>query len=551
MTHSLMVLACSLLVTTAALGQIDRLSKLEQRPADVDRITWHTEDPQVAIAFIEKELPNITRQADRTFANRLLERLHSIERPNKIRLSLSDAVRRLLVNSHTVRVQSYNPAINTASVVEAEAAFDSVYFMNLSKNVRDVPTASQLAGSKIDSFSLTGGLRKLLPNGMQVSASLNISRVATDNQFQTLNPAYNSAFVGDLTQPLLRNSGIDFNRSNISIARNDRKISQQAFKRQVRQSLFLTEQLYWQLVRARREVTIRARLLSEFEKIYDFLWQRRDFDTYQIQLSQTKANLESSKADFIRVVNELHNAEDRLVATMNDPELNLATHVEIIPEDFPTSAPLALDSLAEVQAALDSRSEIAEARLQIDNANVRVGVAKNLALPRLDLNFRYTVNGLGSNGDQAFDQVTQSNFIEYLVGLNFEVPVGNRAAEAAERRARLIHAQQMAALKAQTEQVILDVNLAVRNIHTTYQLIDPSLESAQANEDQVTSVIARAERKDFTALNQELGARNALATSRSALLDALVQYNIAIIELERSKGTLLDYNNISLLEDDD
>lgn len=547
---SIVAPALGLLVTSSAVGQVDRISRLEKRPAEMDPIAWHTMDPEAVVVFVEQELPQATPR-NRKFAETLLERLRFIERPEKVRLTLEDTLHRALNCSHLIRVQSYSPGIGVANVVEAEALFDAVYFMNMNKNVADVPVASQLVGSKRDTFSLVGGIRKLLPTGMQVSTSLNIARQFSDNQFQFINPVYTSAFVAEFTQPLMRNAGIDFNRSQIRISRNDLRVGEQTFKRQVRETLFTVEQFYWALVRTRREVSIRARLLTEFEKIYDFLWQRRDFDTYQIQLSQTRASLEASKADFIRVVNAVYDAEDRLTGAINDPSLNLAEDVEIIPVGFPTSAPLVIDTLAEVQRALDSRSEIIEARLQVDNAKIRVGVSKNQAQPRLDLTFRYTVEGLGSNADDAFDQVTQSDFMQYLVVLDFEVPIGNRGPKAAERRARLLHAQQIAALKAQIEQVILDVNVALRAIQTAYKLIDPGLQSAEANESQVASVIARAERKDFSALNQELGARNALGDSRSSLLAALVQYNVAIIELERAKGTLLEYNNISLVTEED
>jgi outer membrane protein TolC len=536
--------------SVAAQAQIDQLSRFEKRPDTVDPLVWHVSDPQFVIAAVQPMLTETTDAADRKFAESLLERLRSIQRPRTVELSLEDALHRALANSYTVRVASYNPAISRSGLVQAEAVFDAIYFMSLSNNNVDRPTGSQLIGTKSKQFDLSGGIRKLLPSGMQVSTSLSLQRQSSNNQFQVIDPIYTSNFVGEFTQPLLRNAGIDFNRSQIRIARNDTKVSRQAFKRQVRETLATVEQLYWALVRTRREVTIRARLLTEFEKIYDFLDQRRGFDTYLIQLSQTKANLEASRANFIVVVNEVYNAEDRLIAAINDPELNLAENIEIIPQDFPTTAPVEYDPVAQVQSALDNRSEIAEARLQIDSARIRVGAAKNQALPRLDLLFRYTVNGLGTSADDAFDQVTQTDFTEFLVGLDLEVPIGNRAAEAALRQAQLQHAQQIAALKGQIEQVILDVNVALRAIKTTHELIEPSLQEADANEDQVASVIARAERKNFTALNQELQARNALAESRSALLRALVEYNLSLIELERAKGTLLEYNNVSFVGDD-
>ena len=83
---------------------------------------------------------------------------------------------------------------------------------------------------------------------------------------------------------------------------------------------------------------------------------------------------------------------------------------------------------------------------------------------------------------------------------------------------------------------------------TSYDQIGPSFESAEAREREVRSIVARAERKDFNTLNTELSSRQSLASARRAILAATVDYNIAIIDLERAKGTLLPYYNILISE---
>jgi outer membrane protein TolC len=108
----------------------------------------------------------------------------------------------------------------------------------------------------------------------------------------------------------------------------------------------------------------------------------------------------------------------------------------------------------------------------------------------------------------------------------------------------------MAALKQTFEQVILDVNLAVRRLETRYDQIDPALQSVEATEDQVASIEARAERKDFVTLNTQLNTEQSLAQARRDLLAALVDYGVAIIDLERAKGTILKYNRVELAVDD-
>ena len=95
------------------------------------------------------------------------------------------------------------------------------------------------------------------------------------------------------------------------------------------------------------------------------------------------------------------------------------------------------------------------------------------------------------------------------------------------------------------------MNLTTRALTTSYDHILPSFEAAEAREREVNLAVARAERKDYSTLTSELGARQSLANARRAMLGAMVDYNIAIIDLERAKGTLLDYNNVVIPLGDD
>jgi outer membrane protein TolC len=284
--------------------------------------------------------------------------------------------------------------------------------------------------------------------------------------------------------------------------------------------------------------------MADFEEIYDYLYARQAFDITPVQLNATKADLEAAKVDFVARRANVLDAEDELIAIMNDPEINLADSVELIPRDLPLAERVVVDRLAEIQSALDNRTELREQQLRVSNAQVLVGRAKNLELPRFDLTFQTTYHGLGGNADSSFDEATTGNFIEYFIGVDLEVPVGNRGLRAARRRAELQHEQAVAQLRQTFEDVILDVNVSVRRLRTSYDQIAPAFESAEAREQEVASIVARAERKDFNTLINELNSLRNLATTRRAMLRALIDYNIALIDLERAKGTLLEYNNI-------
>jgi outer membrane protein TolC len=512
-----------------------------------ERLAWHVPDPELAREKALERRNRAQQVDDKTTAayqSRVLERIDTIRRAEQVRLSLEGVIQRTLANNYTLEVLRYNPAIDTTRVVEAEAAFDAAFFTNLVKNKVDRPTGSPLMPADVDQFQSSSGIRKLLASGAQVSGRYEFQRTDQTFAYQEINPEYTSKFIFEMRQPILRNFGIDFNRSLILVSKNDRAISDLTFERQIRDTLRTIEELYWRLVQARRDVVITARLLADFEAIYEYLVARQEFDITPVQILATKADLDQARVDFVRRRDAVLDAEDRLVAIMNDPEINLADDVEIIPDDFPHLERVVVDRLAEVQTALDNRTEIKEQELQIAKARIGVGRAKSAELPRFDLTFRTTFDGLAGSADRSFDEVTHAKFIEYYIGVELEVPIGNRAARAAYLRARLQHAQAVANLQRVFEEVILDVNLAARQLETSFDQIAPGFESAESREREVESIVARAERKDHSTLINELGARQSLANIRRSMLNAMVEYNIALVDLERAKGTLLQYNNV-------
>jgi outer membrane protein TolC len=533
---------------------------LEEREPDIERIV--TLDPWIKkldsgiaqdrdfrvglrqVASWGKEL------SDRiAYHERVLELLEVVERAagsEPTHLGLEDAIRRTLANNYGIEVFSYNPAIETTRVVEAEAAFDAVFFTNVNRESVDRPTGSQLLATNRQSFQLTSGLRKRLASGAQVRGWYDLTRVKQDFAFQFINPEYFSRLILELRQPLLRNFGIDVNRSLIVIAKNDRGINDLALRRLVRDTLREVEEVYWRLLQARRNIVITAREVADFEEIYRSVLGRfkAGFDILPANVATTRAALEEAKAGFVGENAAVYDAEDRLVALMNDPRINLADSIELIPGDVPRLDRIMVDRIAEVQTALDHRTEISEQDLRVANARIAVGQAGNAELPRLDMIVRVTHDGLAANADGSFDELTRRKFIEYFVGVEFEVPVGNRGPRASRRRAQLQHAQAVAQLRKVFEEVILDVNLSVRRLATSYDQIGPNFDSMEARQEEVKTQVARQERKDYPTLTTELSAWRQLAATRRAVVNAMVEYNIAIVDLERAKGTLLQFNNV-------
>lgn len=538
--------------------QPERRSLLTMPPADgeppsPEALFAQIPDPVDAETVFERRRADLQRTNPEARVLAALDRQHEkareylaqFRKPTSMTLSLAEAVQRALAHSYAIRIEGYNPGISRTQLVEAEAAFDAVFFLDGSYRKIDQPTASQLAPVGSDTRVLSGGIRKLLPTGMQVQTSLDVNRQFLQNfQFQTLNPEYSSSFVAQFTQPLLRGFGLDYNRAQINIRRLEQRIAEERFEQNTRDTLFRVEQAYWALASVRREVMILATSVAQNYVTHKNVEDRLAHDATPIEFNNSLSRWKSREVEFQDAIRRVREAEDTLKNLINDPDLKLSEEIEIIPSEPLFVGPLAIDHFAEVRTALDRRSEITQAKLRVDQARIRTGAAKHETLPQLDLNFTYQVDGLGSTADNAFDSLGTSRYQSYTVSANFSYPIGNRQREAAWRGARLSELQAMVSLNQTADTVVQDVNTAVRALMVRYQNIPTQLIAVHAAILNLASLQARTQRIDPTFLETELGAVENLNNSRITLLRILIDYNVAVIALENAKGTLLEYNNV-------
>ena len=99
--------------------------------------------------------------------------------------------------------------------------------------------------------------------------------------------------------------------------------------------------------------------------------------------------------------------------------------------------PVEYDLRESLTTAISNRPEIKQALLAIDDASIRQMLANNLRLPRLDLSAEIAYSGLNDDPGSSFSELSDADFIDYVLGINFEIPIGNREAEAGYRRSRL------------------------------------------------------------------------------------------------------------------
>jgi outer membrane protein TolC len=390
----------------------------------------------------------------------------------------------------------------------------------------------------------------LLPTGLIASVGTGTTYNFIDNDRlpKGTNPIFNNNLVVSLQQPLLRGFGLEVNRAEIEIARASRAISYWQFVQEVREQLLNVETAYWRLSQARRTTAILAESVAQNYVTAQDMQERLGHDASPVEVANSLARWQSRYVAFLESVREIRDTEDVLKNLLNDPDIKLSEDVELVPTDTPLAVPLVLDQFAEVRRALDARSEIRQARRVIDQLRIGTGVAKNQLLPQLDVNFQYEVDGTGISADNSFDQMSMSRYISYNVGVTFSYPIGNRAREAASRRAQLQESQAIVQLQQVTDGVVQEVNASARALVVRFAQLPEQYRAVLASARNLEALQLRAKAADPSYLETELSAVEQLANNRTTLLQVLMDYNVAIIKLERDKGTLLEYNNVVVSE---
>ena len=484
-----------------------------------------------------------------------------------VRMPLRELVQRAVANNLEVKVAGYTPAIEQTRVVEAEARFDPTFFTNLQYSQENVlgPSA-QNAGVDLNqttfrTWSGQIGVRQDLESGGRVELRYepaNTERAPNDETGGPFssgidpNPFWTSELTLQVTQPLLRDFGSDVNRARIVINRNNQRVGLLEYRTELERNIFELERTHWQLVQAMRDVQIAEDLLNRTVGTGRIIWERSKHEAGRQQLSQANSSIETRRTILIRARARVRDLSDQMKRLMNDPELPVAGNVLVLPADEPLAEEVQFDEQDQINTALENRSELGQQQLRVDNAGVAADVAKNNLLPQLNLVGAVGFSGLGGNYKESVEQQWEFDAIDYTIGLQLEIPIGNRAARAIWKRAQLQRLQAIDQYRALVDEVALNVRTALRQVQTTYDEIYGSRRARLAAADALNAIEERerAEAQGLTPefVNRKLDLQAELAQNESREAEAMSNYMIAISDLERAKGTLLRYNNIIMEE---
>jgi outer membrane protein len=420
--------------------------------------------------------------------------------------------------------------------------------------------------------------------GTNLSVGFNNNRITSNSAFQSVSPALNSSFQFKLTQHLLQGLGFAANTRFIRIAKNNRELSDVAFRLQIITSVDQIENMYWDLVYAYENLRVKQESLTFSQKtLSDTKKQVEIGSLAPIEAVRAQSTVAADEQALTVAKTNLQLQQlimkNALSRTLRDQMLANADVVPTSTMEVPESEQIQpTEDL--VNEALRHRAELVESRIQLNSQEQSNKALRSALLPTLDVFAYYGGSGLGGSQNPAsvcqdpttqqfcatanpdpnlsqfplatsvgytstLNQLVNSSAPDKGVGLQLNIPLRNRAAQAVQIRGQLEYRQSQMALQ-QTEN---RVSIEVRQAQFAVEQNRASVASAKAAVDYAQQSLD-AEQKKYqfgtSTTTAVLQTRSALANAESTLMSAMAAYEKSRVELERATGTLLDRNGISI-----
>jgi outer membrane protein TolC len=462
--------------------------------------------------------------------------------------------------SPKVLALSMIPEIQKTEICAAQAVFDPRAFLE-SKFIRTSETATTILTAGGDTgltpryrdqnWYYSGGVRRRTTLGGQFEAAQKFG--LEDNNALIYMPDWapypqgSARMTISYTQPLLNGAGRAYNESVIVLAAIDAGIAADQFAAELQNHLLEVNKAYWALYLERVTLLQKRQLLQQAQSILNELEARKDFDANGGQIVRVRAAVEARRAGLVRYDAAVRNAEARINLLVDDPQLYMPDHAELIPVQFPHLQYPDIRVRDSLITALYNRPEVSQSLQQIKAASLREQVARKDLLPVLDAVL--SMYAMGLEGDSRMGKAFLDQFSVgepgYTAGLLFEVPLGNRLAKARLLK-RQLECQQFGQQLRQTIAVLVEeIEIAVRDVDASFHEAQAQYLAMQAADTEIKYLEARwrllpsEEQVAGIMLEDLLDAQERYGNAEFNFASAQVGYNISLANLNRAMGILL------------
>jgi outer membrane protein TolC len=461
---------------------------------------------------------------------------------------------------------------STLGTGTAVSSYDPAIIGTMGAEHQTTPLANQrnygVPSLQLNTGQASVGYAQAFATGTSISFEFNNSRQTTNSPYFNLSPVLGSTYRLSFQQQLLAGFGFGPNLRYLRIAKNNKKISDIAFKDQVMATVTQIENIYWDLVNAYEQAQVNEQSLAFAQQSFENARKQLQLESVPA-MDVMRAEAEVSKRDqdltIARTNLQLQELliKNAVTKSLDDPVLEA---VPVVPTDSldstQTPASAAVQDL--ITQALHDRPELAESDVDLVNRQISRKAAGNALLPTLSLVGFYGGSGLAgplnpiynipgvpnaSNVPTDFPGALGNAFNnsspDYYIGFNLNIPIRNRVAKADQYRSELEYRQS----ELRREQLRKQIRIEVRNAQYALEQTAARVGAAQKARDlaqRTFEIMQKEQTLGAGSTFQTMTAQRDLAVAKLDLVTAMTIYEKARVELDRATGSTLEHNGIEI-----
>ncbi len=517
-------------------------------------------------------------------------------------ISLQDAIAMALIKNPNLAISASNFRIARYNVVQAKGAYDVALHLEPSSNFSVGPPQNFLEagpgqlgvytpgpeytsgpGNIIQHQSaFQYGLSGQTENGTAYQAEITQSRTYNNTLFNAYNPYYLAQLNIAVTQPLLKNAGMNATKRQLKLALINADAGTAQTLIDASNTISQVENTYWNLVAAWRNVAIQEDALEEAiaqQESNVRLARRGAAAPIDAVQSETQvANFQTAVFSALQTVSQLQNQLKSLLAyNARDPIWD----ANLVPSTSVQELPAVADLSTIVAEAKENRPEERQALDRRLAAGVDVVFAKNQSLPQADVQAQYESNGFAGiltpvppfilgycresplngglglqscptpppNTQGSMPWAYHSMWAGYFPTFNLALIVGYPIQGHVARGLRGLASEETTQARILMQGVDERIGAEARNALQSYQSALSKLDAARQARQAAAAVYSSELRKfqhgestTFLVLQRQVQFEQA----RGSELQAQTQLNQSIVELQRVDGTILTANGVNV-----
>ena len=475
----------------------------------------------------------------------------------QIQISADEAVRMALENNLGIQASRLSPQAQAFALAQTRAAYAPTVFSNSTKNSSSNPPSNFLSGS---GFVTNGGFRsnagvaqQLKWGGGSYQLSLDGARNTTSDPSDPFNPRLSSSFSFNYTQPLLRNFTIDPTRQQLALGEKQAEIVDVQLQQQLTQTARNVRNAYYDLVGAIGQLDVaRASLQLAQQQLKDNQTKVEVGVLAPIDIIEAQAEVSQREEAVIVSEARIRTLEDNLRTLVMNPSQPDFWTARLVPTEQPVLTARAVDLDAAIRNALANRTDLVQARKQLEQTDISLKFGRNQRLPSVNAVVNYGLAGVAgtrtlyendSSGfpiatgtavrsfSDALRDVFGNEFKTWSIQFQVSYPIGQSTADAGLAQGRIQRQQEVATLQQLETQVIASVRDAARQVDTTLKRVEATKRAREFAERRY-----EAEQKRMTVglstTFQLFQAQRDLSSQKQAELNAIILYNRALVNFE-------------------